>query len=271
MPEMPTPVPTPDDGRGVSPSDPGGVPNIEVPDDGLDDLNVDLQTTERTRQLLGGLAASGIQFEDGTLESLNLRRVTIQDREILYTQRYEPRCLFCCHPLRDQAEMIWLESGRNVTAVQRFFEEHDGPRSWSSINNHLEQHCDWTLGPAINFFVRVQHREPELAHIRSNDIGFSIDALNSLIADVGRFSLTGDVRQATQVTNAISKLMQTKQGFLKLQSELYGAHARAEARVQAQTQRVVDFMRKLLSVITDQEQKAEIIKLMDEFRRESVM
>lgn len=267
MPDAPAPIP---DGVDFTPPD-DGVPDIDVPDDGLDDLNVDIESTARTRQLLGGLAASGIRFEDGTLESLNMRRVTIQDKEILYTQRYEPRCLFCCHPLRNEAEVVWLESGRNVTAVQRFFEDHDGPRSWSSINNHLEQHCEWTLGPAINFFVRVQCREPELAQIRPNDIGFSIDALNSLIADLGRFSLTSDVRQATQVSNAISKLMMTKQGFLKLQSELYGAHARAEARVQAQTQRVVDFMRKMLSVVRDPDEKAEIIKLMDEFRRESVM
>jgi len=269
MPDAVTPVPLPDGGVFDPPE--GGVPDIEVPDDGLDELPVEIETTERTRQLLGGLAASGIRFEDGTLESLNMRRVTIQDKEILYTQRYEPRCLFCCHPLRNEAEVVWLESGRNVTAVQRFFEDHDGPRSWSSINNHLEQHCEWTLGPAINFFVRVQCREPELAQIRPNDIGFSIDALNSLIADLGRFSLTSDVRQATQVSNAISKLMMTKQGFLKLQSELYGAHARAEARVQAQTQRVVEFMRKMLSVVRDPDEKAEIIKLMDDFRRESVM
>lgn len=269
MPDGAAPVPAPDPGDDASPG--SGVPELEMPDDGLDGLNIEIESPERTRQLLGGLAASGIRFEDGTLESLNLRRVTIQDREILYTQRFEPRCMFCSHPLRNEAEMVWLESGRNVTAVQRFFEEHDGPRSWSSINNHLEQHCDWTLGPAINFFMRIRCREPELAPLRANDIGFSIDALNSLIADIGRFSLTNDIRQATQVASAIGKLMMTKQGFLRLQSELYGAHARAEARVQAQTQRVVEFMRKLLSVVSDPDEKAEIIKLMDEFRRESVM
>jgi len=245
---------------------------IQAPmNDGLDGLNVDIETPARTRPVLSALASSGIRFEDGGLDTLSLRRLTIQDREILYTQRYEPRCLFCCHPLRDEAEALWLESGRNVTAVQRFFEDRDGPRSWDSINNHLDRHCEWNLGPAINFLVRVKNREADLADMGSDEIGFSIKALNSLVLDVGRFSMTSDVKQATDVAASITKLMMAKKEFIRLQSELYGAHARAEARINAQTQKVTDFLRKLLSVVTDQDQKSEILRLMDEFRRETAV
>src|ERR1035437_4661021 len=128
----------------VGQTDPG--PLRTSVNDGLDDLNVEIESTQRTREVLSGLSASGLRFEDGNLETLTMRRLVIEDRAILYTQRYEPRCLFCCHPLRDDAEALWLESGRNVTAVQRFFEEHGGgPKSWDSVNHHLENHCDWNL------------------------------------------------------------------------------------------------------------------------------
>ena len=251
-----------------------GTPADEQPiethvNDGLDNLNVDIESAQRTRQVLGDIAATGIRFDDGNLETLTMKRLVIEDRAILYTQRYEPRCHFCCHPLRDQAEALWLETGRNVTAVQRFFEEHDGPKSWDSVNNHLESHCDWTLGSAVNFLVRVRSNEPDLNEIAADDIGFSIKALNQLVLDVGRFSVSDDYKQTKEVADAISKILKAKKDFIQLESDLYGAHARAEARIQAQTQRVMDFLRKLLSVVSDQEQKGEILRLMDEFRKES--
>lgn len=240
--------------------------------DGLDDLAIDIESPEETRRVLSSLASSGVQFEDGTLESLSLRRLTIQDREILYTQRYEPRCHFCSHPMRDEAEALWIESGRNTDLVRAFMEKHGGPRSWSSVNNHLEQHCEWNLGPAINFMARVRHREPDLSEIRKDDFGWSVDALNSLILDLGRFSMTDDPEQAIKISRAIGSLTDSKGKLEKLRSELYGAQAQAEARVQSIIGRVTAFLRKLLEELeNDPEQKGKVVELINELRREGTI
>ena len=62
---------------------------------------------------------------------------------IEYTQLYSAKCAICNSPHRTLLEHVYIDTGKNVNAVLKFFEEHYHAKlNWPQVDLHLKRHCD---------------------------------------------------------------------------------------------------------------------------------
>lgn len=62
---------------------------------------------------------------------------------IEYTQQFSAKCAICNSPHRNLLEHVYIDSGKKVNAVLKFFEEHYNAKlNWPQVALHLKKHCD---------------------------------------------------------------------------------------------------------------------------------
>ena len=193
------------------------------------------------------------------------------DKELIYTQKIEPRCSLCRHELRDQAEIVYFESGKNIRAVERFLDEMGEHKGYATIHQHMKRHCIWAGDEDdVNILDRVSFDMAEFREKLGNDeLGFAINLMQSLKMRIGKMDVTKDIDTAVKVGNLLSKITDTEIRAIKTRSDLLGAMSQARAYSQAREKKMIDFLGKLLSRVKDiPDVKMDVIQMMEEFATE---
>ena len=193
------------------------------------------------------------------------------DKELIYTQKMEPRCSLCRHELRDQAEIVYFESGKNIRAVERFLDEMGEHKGYATIHQHMKKHCIWKgQDEDINILDRVSYDMAEFKERLGNDeLGFAINLMQSLKMRIGQMGITDDVGTAVKLGNLLTKITDTEIRAIKTRSDLLGAMSQAKAYSQAREKKMIEFLGRLLNLVSDlPEIKADVVSLMEEFATE---
>jgi len=193
------------------------------------------------------------------------------DKELIYTQKMEPRCSLCRHELRDQAEIVYFESGKNIRAVERFLDEMGEHKGYATIHQHMKKHCVWDEdADDVNILDRVSFDMVEFGEKGGADeLGFAINLMQSLKMRIGKHDVSKDVDTAIKLGRIIAQITDTEVRAIKARSELMGAMAQARAYSQAKEKKMVEFLGRLLDRVKDiPDVKEDVLKLMEDFATE---
>jgi hypothetical protein len=133
---------------------------------------------------------------------------------IEYTQLYSSKCAICNSPLRTLLEHAYIDSGKKVNAVLKFFEEHYNAKlNWPQVDLHLKRHCDMSIirTPGLLFY---EGRENEIAKYKFREYDLALTVVIAEIDEVrGQNARTPDeVYKRTNILEKLTKqLMQIKQ------------------------------------------------------------
>lgn len=100
---------------------------------------------------------------------------TLNTFGIDYPQFFSPKCAICNSPHRQLLEYVYIDCGKKVNTVIKFFERHFNARlNWVQVRQHTKHHCDFNKieTPGLLDYEgkeeelnRWKYREYELAEI----------------------------------------------------------------------------------------------------------
>lgn len=193
------------------------------------------------------------------------------DKELIYTQKMEPRCSLCRHELRDQAEIVYFESGKNIRAVERFLDEMGAHKGYATIHVHMKKHCVWDDDrDDVNLIDRVSFDMAEFDEKQGNDeLGFSVNLMKSLKMRIGSIEIGKNIDTALKVGRVLAQITDTEVRAIKARAELIGAMAQAKAYSHAKEKKMVEFLGRLLERVNDiPDVRSDVLKMMEEFATE---
>ena len=193
------------------------------------------------------------------------------DKELIYTQKMEPRCSLCRHELRDQAEIVYFESGKNIRAVERFLDDMGEHKGYATIHQHMKKHCVWDQdADDVNILDRVAFDMAEFEEKNGgDDLGFSIKLMKSLKMRIGKMDVSKNIDQAVKIGRLLAQLTDTEVRAIKARSELMGAMSQARSYSQAKEKKMIEFLGRLLERVKEiPDVKDDVLKMMEEFATE---
>ncbi len=133
---------------------------------------------------------------------------------IEYPQLYSGKCAICNSPFRTLLEHVYIDSGKKVNSVLKFFEKHFNAKlNWAQVKQHIKFHCDFNRieTPGLKDY---ENREEELSRWKYREYDLALTAMLVEIDDVrGINARTPDeiLRRATMIEKLTRQLIQIKQ------------------------------------------------------------
>ena len=188
------------------------------------------------------------------------------DKEVSYKQKFVPQCRLCKHPMRNEAEAMYVRYNMVPHRVLKWLESKGEKLTYECIATHMKNHCIWDK-PFTDFQSRVKARQDEMMPIKQDRIQWNLDALTSANLDFlsQLDALSGD--EGIRMYKAVCEGIKIQAQLMKLQHDTQGAQAQAKSMIEANNRRLITFLEKLLEILHD-DQKAEVFELIREFQTE---
>lgn len=188
------------------------------------------------------------------------------DKEIAYKQKFVSQCKLCNHPLRNEAEEVYVKYNFVPHRVVSWFKSKGENITWVCVQTHMKKHCIWDK-PLINFIERVSARQDEISVIKQDRIQWNLDALTAANLDLlsQMESVSGD--DAIKIYNSVCNGIKVQAQLMKLQHDTSGAQAQAKSMIESNNRKLVNFLQDLLKIL-DENQKESVLSLIREFQTE---
>lgn len=63
-----------------------------------------------------------------------------------YPQWYQAKCTICNSPYRQLLEHVYIDCGKKINPIIKFFEKHYNARlNFAQVKTHINNHCDFTM------------------------------------------------------------------------------------------------------------------------------
>jgi hypothetical protein len=103
---------------------------------------------------------------------------------IEYPQIYAPRCAICNSPHRNLLELVYVDCGKKVNTVIKFFEEHFNAKlNWVQVKTHVKYHCDFNKIETPGL-LDYEDRDEELSRWKYREYELALIATMAEINDV---------------------------------------------------------------------------------------
>ena len=122
------------------------------------------------------LSDTGVEislFSSLRADATPVRPYKIIPSGVEYQQGFSPKCAICNSPHRGLLENVYIDSGKKVNAVVKFFEEYYCAKlNWAQVKQHIKYHCDFKVVDTPGMLdyenedekiARWKYREHELA------------------------------------------------------------------------------------------------------------
>lgn len=188
------------------------------------------------------------------------------DKEIAYKQKFISQCKLCNHPLRNEAEEIYVKYNFVPFRVVSWFKSIGENITWVCVQTHMKKHCIWDK-PLINFIERVSARQDEMSIIKQDRIQWNLDALTAANLDLLSQMETVSGDDAVKIYNSVCNGIKVQAQLMKLQHDTSGAQAQAKVMIESNNRKLINFLQDLLKIIND-DQKESVLSLIREFQTE---
>jgi hypothetical protein len=200
------------------------------------------------------------------------------DLTVQYEQGYEPKCKVCNHELRDDAEYIYVNSRFSIEPVLRWFDDlrsktgaEPGTEEYQALyfhraqlTTHFNKHCSFD-DPTVNQLVRLESREKDLQKIASDRIGWGLNSITSALMDLHTLDTSRSITDATKLFNALCAGHKTIVELMKFQMDNAGPLAQARDEVQANNERVIALLSRIMAT-ANADQQTEILNILKSFQ-----
>lgn len=197
-----------------------------------------------------------------------VRIVTTPDNmQVIYSRDTEPKCRLCMHPMRDQAEEVYILSSYVVSKVERWLNaESDEKWSWDQVGNHMTKHCDFK-DPMINYLSKLNSRAEEVDVVMADPLEFFMRSLGMTFLEVGEFDTRKDVARAKGLADTKVKIASEFAKLFDMRSKYSGPQEQAEAMIARNNAKMRGMMEAMMKVVTE-EQRKEILAIASQFSQQ---
>lgn len=133
---------------------------------------------------------------------------------IVHSQFYIEKCTICNSDLRNLAEHVFVESGKKVMSVLRFFNEYYSAKlNYTQIATHMEHHCNMkSIG--VSGLKSYEEREEEINVWKFREDQLALTALMVELDDVRGMDCSKNnelkLKRATLVDRLIKSILEVK-------------------------------------------------------------
>lgn len=131
-----------------------------------------------------------------------------------YPKFYSAKCAICNSPHRTLVEHVYIDTGKNYSAVIKFFERHYNAKlNFAQVKHHIKQHCDLNRIDTSGL-TGYEGNEEKLARWKYREYELALLMILSEIDDVrGVNARTPDeiLKRATVIEKLSRQLISIKQ------------------------------------------------------------
>lgn len=152
------------------------------------------------------------ELDANSVPVLQLPEDTMTD--ISYQRFYQAKCVLCNSFWRDRAEHIYIESGKKIMPVLRFFMDYFRARlNHTQVATHMEHHCGFSH-ISTSGLKNYEAREEEIAVWRFREDALALTALMVELDDIRGIDCNKNndlkIKRAQVVERLVGKILDVK-------------------------------------------------------------
>lgn len=178
--------------------------------------NIIVDNTSLLTNLNNSMATSGdaILFSALPADAKPIVPYKLTVEQLDYPVFFISKCAICSSPHRSLLEHVYIDRGRNINAVIKFFLEHFNARlNWPQIDAHIKRHCDMSK-VRNSGLANYEHREREVERWKYRELDLALTAVLVEIDEISSIvPRTPDesFKKTTVMEKLIKQLMSVKQ------------------------------------------------------------
>lgn len=131
-----------------------------------------------------------------------------------WPQYYSAKCAICNSPHKTFLEQVYIEKGKNISAVLTFFRNHFNAKlNYNQVKQHVKKHCDFDKIETRGL-LEYENRESEIARWKFREYDLAETALLAELDEIKSIpvkNFDSILKRATVITNITKQLMLIKE------------------------------------------------------------
>lgn len=134
--------------------------------------------------------------------------------DLVYNQQFQEKCSICNSPWRTRAEHVYLENGKKVMPVIKFFERHFNARlNHTQVATHMDNHCIFR-NVSVSGLLNYEHQEEMVAPWKFREFDLALTAMLVELDDIRGMDVNRNkdmlMKRATLVEKLIARIIDIK-------------------------------------------------------------